>query len=174
MRSALAGGSTVELRPLEPGDVTSAYLGWMNDPLVTRHLESRGPFDLDDLRSWVEEQSARTDVVLCGIVRLEDGRHIGNIKLGPVRSGNASASIGVLIGDRGCWGRGHATEAIQLLAEHAFSVMGLAELTAGAHEDNAASVRAFQRAGFEASFDSGRRQWRMVRRRSQEPIPTLG
>ena len=45
-----------------------------------------------------------------------DGRHIGNIKIGPVHSYHRRARIGLLIGEKEFWNRGYATEAIKLAA----------------------------------------------------------
>ena len=57
-------------------------------------------------------------------------------------------SVRILLGDKNCWGKGYATETIEVLTEHAFGVLGLHKLTAGAYAENVGSIRAFEKAGF--------------------------
>ena len=75
-------------------------------------------------------------------------KHIGNIKLGPINWIYRIADIGVLIGEKDCWGEGYATEAIALIKEYAFNVLGLHKLTAGSIGLNEGSVKAFQKNNF--------------------------
>ena len=142
-------GARLRLRDLEPSDATDAYERWMNDPEVTRYLESRfGRHDRDSLRGYIET-NRQADGVYAFAIELVDGdRHIGNIKLGSFEEPHRRADIGILIGERDCWGRGYATEAIALLTEWAFADLGLEKLTAAAYGPNTGSIRAFERAGF--------------------------
>jgi RimJ/RimL family protein N-acetyltransferase len=59
-----------------------------------------------------------------------------------------SAEIGILIGERNAWGQGLGSEAIALLADHAFRRMNLNRLGAGTVAENIGCIRAFERAGF--------------------------
>lgn len=145
----LITGPRLELRPLTPEDVTDAYVRWMNDPAVTQYLESRyRQHSLDDLRGYVAEVSRAPGTHMFAIVTRDDGRHIGNIKIGPVDQMHRRADIGIIVGEPDCWGRGYAGEAIGLLADWAFSALEVDKLTAGAYAPNVASIRAFERAGF--------------------------
>jgi len=78
----------------------------------------------------------------------QSGMHVGNIKLGPVDEKNRMGDIGLLIGNKNFWGKGIATESIQLLTSHAFVALKLNKITAGAYLENIASIRAFRKAGF--------------------------
>jgi len=148
------------LRNLAAADATQAYLGWMNDPLTTRFLEARLlEHDLGSLRTFIECCNADPRVLLLGIC-LADDRHIGNIKLGPVDAFHGLASVGLLIGEQDCWGRGYATEAIEAVTAHAFRKLGLEKLTAGCYASNVGSARAFLKAGW---LEEGRSRamWRL-------------
>ena len=135
------------LRTLTAADATPRYLSWLRDPEVNRYLESRLiEHSIESLRRFIETCNAGQDLLL-GIC-LTDGNHIGNIKLGPVSDYHRHAPIGLLIGERGSWGHGYATEAILALTAHAFSTMGLEKLYAGAYASNVGSVRAFLKAGW--------------------------
>lgn len=139
----------LRLTMLSAADCGSPYLDWMNDPRVQRYLESRHvKHDRSGLERFVATCNESNDRLLLGIRPRTDGRHVGNVKLGPIDRPNARASVGIMIGDTSAVGRGYAAEALRVLADHAFATLGLGKLTAGAHAPNVASVRAFERAGF--------------------------
>lgn len=140
----------LQLRPLRRADVSPAYVAWMNDPLVNRYLESRFVAQTEEtVASFVERADTDEHTFLFGIFLRDDGRHIGNVKLGPVEVAHRRADIGILIGDRTCWGAGYASEVIAAVTGWAFDGLGLHKVTAGAYGCNAGSIKAFERAGFE-------------------------
>ncbi|MBP2316822.1 GNAT family N-acetyltransferase [Azospirillum soli] len=137
------------LRALTDNDVGPAYLGWLTDPDVVRHLEVRfSDCSGEAVRRFIASTNASNDSLLCGITLRNDGKHIGNIKLGPVNPWHRRAELGLVIGDRTEWGKGYATEAIALITEHAFTVLGLEKVTAGCYSGNEGSRRAFVTAGY--------------------------
>lgn len=136
-------------RALVPADAEGNYLEWMNDPEVTRFLESRfQPHSAESLADFIHKMSQTRDNVFCAIVLKHDHRHIGNIKLGPIDWVHRHADVGLLIGEKDCWGKGYGTEAYKMMAEHAFLTLNLHKVTAGAYVQNQASVKALARAGF--------------------------
>lgn len=143
-------GERVTLRELTEDDVGEHYVAWMNDAEVMRYLESRFVLhSQDSLRAYVRAMLESPDNVFLAIVLNEDGRHIGNVKLGPIDRNHLIADVGILIGERSSWGKGYATETIRILTVHAFSVLGLRKLTASAYLVNLASVAAFLKAGWQ-------------------------
>jgi ribosomal-protein-alanine N-acetyltransferase len=142
-------GRLVSLRPISLDDCTERYVSWLRDPEVNQYLETR----------WVEQslESVRAFVIATGrdpashlmaITDAESDRHIGNIKIGPIRSHHNDADLSYFIGDRDYWGRGCATEAIQLAVRLGFERLGLHRLQAGIYATNAGSGRALEKAGF--------------------------
>lgn len=135
------------LRPLTEADVTDAYIGWLNDPEVTRYLETRhGAQTRESVRAFVAAVNARAEEHLFGII-LGD-RHVGNIKVGPVHPVHRLADVSLLIGARDVWGRGIAAETIALVSRHAFAALGARKLSASLYAANVGSERAFLRAGY--------------------------
>ena len=53
-----------------------------------------------------------------------------------------------MIGDRFMWGKGYATEAIQLTSEYAFNYLKLLKLNAVCYESNVGSILAFLKASY--------------------------
>jgi [ribosomal protein S5]-alanine N-acetyltransferase len=142
-------GDRLYLREVRPSDVSAAYYRWMNDPQVTQFLESRFyPQSQEGLLSFVQGKLGDPQNVFLAIVLRQGDRHIGNIKLGPINWIHRRADIGILIGEKDCWGQGYATEAIQLLVNYSFQTLNLHKLTAGCYDVNQGSARAFQKVGF--------------------------
>jgi ribosomal-protein-alanine N-acetyltransferase len=141
--------SRLYFRALQALDAEGNYLRWMNDSEVTKYLESRfRPQSIQSLQAFIQQMSSSADNVFCAIVQKHDHRHIGNIKLGPIDWIHRRAEVGLLIGEKDCWGKGYGTEAYRMMAEHAFLTLNLHKVTAGAYEDNRASSKALIRAGF--------------------------
>jgi len=147
---------SILLRPLTAVDATENYLSWLSDPKINRSLEVRfAPMKtVAELAGFIEATNESDDGLLLGICLRSDGRHIGNIKLGPIDRHHGSGDIGLLIGDQEQWGKGYASAAITILSDYAFTHLGLVKLTAGCYADNAGSRRAFLNAGFS---EEGRR-----------------
>lgn len=141
------------LRILTESDASQAYMNWMNDPEIVRYLEVR-------FRSWTQEEIrdditrfANSGVFLFGMFLRKasgegEGPHIGNIRIGPVIARHSRAGIGIMVGDRGAWGKGFATEAIQAVTQFGLKKLGLQKVVAGVYEPNFGSTKAFQKAGF--------------------------
>ena len=136
------------LRSVNADDVGEQYLGWLNDPEVTRFLETVGCPDLNTLRDYVDATLALDNVVFAAIIEPQMG-YIGNIKLGPIDRRHNRADIGIMIGAQAAWGQGFAEESITALSRFAFGSLDMAKLFAGAHGSNRASIRSFEKAGFD-------------------------
>jgi len=137
------------LRTLTAADADGLYLRWMNDPTITKYLESRyQAHGRGDLEAFITGCNDRADTLLCGIVTRDDNRHIGNIKIGPLDARHKIGDIGIVIGDPACWGKGYASEAIGALVDHAFGVLNLHKVTAGCYASNIGSLKAFLAQGF--------------------------
>ena len=142
-------GERIYLREVRPSDVNENYYRWMNSPEITRFLESRFyPNSMEGLREYVASKLGDRDNIFLAIVLKDGDRHIGNIKLGPINWIHRFADIGIIIGEKDCWGAGYASEAIQLIANYAFRELNLHKLTAGAYDQNQGSIKAFQKVGF--------------------------
>lgn len=142
-------GKKIYLRQVRPSDVDEGYFAWLHDEEVTKYLEVRlRPPTREGLLSYVRSMRESGDTIFLAIVDRDTNRHVGNIKLGPINLFHRTADIGLLIGEKGFWGRGIATEAVRLVAGYAWQTLDLQKLTASCYGTNQGSVRAFQKAGF--------------------------
>lgn len=142
-------GKRIYLRKVSPDDVNEAYCRWMNDPATNRFLESRFyPHSMETLREYIVNKQGDNLNAFFAIVLNDGDRHVGNIKLGPIDSNHRLADIGILIGEKDCWGKGYALEAISLIVDYAFNTLNLHKMTAGCYAPNKGAIRAFEKAGF--------------------------
>ena len=149
MTTAFITGKQIYLRDVRLSDVNKNYYRWMNDPEITKFTESRFfPTSKEALEEYVKEKQKDKDNIFLAIIFKENHQHIGNIKIGPINWIHRLADIGIIIGGKDYWGKGCATEAIRLISNYAFSTINLHKLTAGCYKGNAASGKAFEKAGF--------------------------
>lgn len=143
-------GEIVLLRAISPADVGPRYVSWMNDPEVVKYTESRfEPHTTMSLQAYLNGVLADPDSIMWAICAADNREHVGNIKLGPVNWRHGFGDVGIIVGDRACWGRGVATESISLLCSYAFEELNLHKLTASMYAPNIGSRRAFEKCGFQ-------------------------
>ena len=122
-------------------------MAWLNDPEVVRHSNQRFVHHtLDSSLRYLQcfEGSGN----LYASVRLAaDDRAIGTLTA--YRSlHHGTADIGILMGDRTCWGQGLGLQAFQLLANWLALQPGARKLTCGTLASNQGMLKIAQRAGF--------------------------
>ena len=140
---------SVSLFVLTPEHVTDSYVSWLNAPEINSYLESRFvTHTVESTRAFVASVLASPNILFLGIKSHQLGRHVGNIKLGPIDLHHKTGEIGILIGDKSAWGKGIATSAIEALCKIAINRLMLRKLTAGCYASNAGSRRAFEKSGF--------------------------
>jgi ribosomal-protein-alanine N-acetyltransferase len=141
--------ASVELFLLRPEHVTADYVAWLNDPEINQFLESRFErHTIDSTIAFVEGVLDSPDSLLLGIRSRSSGRHVGNIKVGPVNWRHETGDVGILVGDRSAWGKGIATDAIKAMTGIARDLLSLRKVTAGCYASNLGSKRAFEKAGY--------------------------
>jgi RimJ/RimL family protein N-acetyltransferase len=92
-----------------------------------------------------------------------DGQPCGVTSLADIEPADATAMIWYFLGEQALSGRGITSEAVRQVARKAFNDLGLASLYAWAMDDNIASIKVLQKAGFrpagrirKAAFSNGR------------------
>ena len=138
-------GTKVTLRP--PVDADAArFVEWFGDLEVTRYLLRRfgvGQLQEEGLLKKLGEST--TDVFWM----LEaDGQAIGATGIHQIDWLHAHASTGIMIGVKSEWGKGRASEAMQLRTDYAFRQLNLHKLMSGAFMENEPSRRALMKAGY--------------------------
>ena len=138
------------LRGIEAKDLNERYLGWLNDSEVNRYLETRfSPETEESIYSYWKKHHNDSSSPWFAICLIKNSLHIGNIKIGPINWFHRNAYISLMIGDKNYWGKGYATEAIELIRDWAFKELDLSKLKAGIYSTNISSRKAFEKSGFE-------------------------
>lgn len=148
-KTAFLRGLKVYLRPLERTDLNETYLGWLNDPEVTRYMETGTfPTTYQDLEKFYQSVTGSKTDVIFAIADRKSHRHIGNAKLGPISWVHRRAMFGIMIGDRGFWGKGVGEEVTRLMVEYGFLRLNLHRITLGVFEEHSSAVRCYEKVGF--------------------------
>jgi ribosomal-protein-alanine N-acetyltransferase len=158
-------GERITLRPLTVAEVSDAYIGWMNDAVTNRFMETRWrAHTRPDVEAFVADKAASETEHLFGIFLNAEGRHIGNLKIGPIDHNHGRGELSYFIGDEAARGQGFASEAVALGVRIGFAQLGLHKLTAGIYALNGESGRVLSKNGFKAegrrpshfAFEGGR------------------
>ena len=139
----------IYLETIHLDDVNNTYVDWLNDPQINQYLETRFKQQtLASVATFVENILTNQNEKLFTIRTANENKHIGNIKLGSISQIHGVAYISLFIGNKNSWGKGYASQAIQLISEYAFDNLKLRKLSAGAYKPNIASTKAFLKAGY--------------------------
>lgn len=142
-------GKNVYLRRIKISDANKNYLNWMHDPGINQYLESRfEKWDLNKLKCYVRNVLRDKKCFFLAIIHRATGRHIGNIKIGPIVLQHHFADIGIIIGDKSFWGKGLGIESLKLAKNYCFKKLKIHKLVAGAYSNNIGSIKVFKKSGF--------------------------
>jgi RimJ/RimL family protein N-acetyltransferase len=160
-------GDHVLLRPLRPADAQELYVATHpphGDPSVWTYM-SDGPYaDIDDLRSALVTAETSEDPLFFAVVR--DGRVLGRASYMRITPGFGVIEIGNILFARALQQTTATTEAIYLLARHAFDDLGYRRLEWKCNALNAASRRAAERFGF--TYEGVFRNHQIVKGRNRD------
>ncbi len=149
-KMGIASSDRIYLREVVASDINETYLSWMKDTEVTRYMESRlqQPSLVSLAEHWKKMNQSKDTHLFLAIIDKDKNKHIGNIKIGPIDKENSSSPIGIMIGERSCWGKGYGAEALAMAADYCFRKLHLHKITAGMVSKNTGSIKAFEKAGF--------------------------
>jgi len=172
-------GEKIRLRADERSDIPF-FVQWLNDPEVREHLSLYLPLSLVGEEQWfenmlkhpAEEQplaiEVREAVPAAGIIPAENRDNwklIGNCGFMDIDWRIRSAEIGLLIGEKGCWGKGYGTEVMRLLLRHGFETLNLNRVFLRVDETNQRGIHVYEKVGFvhegrfrQAVYSSGKYQ----------------
>ena len=127
------------------------YCAWINDPEVNEFLSTKSA-TIDGIADYVEDKNKSSSALLLGVF-LEDGRHVGNVKLEPIDEVRKIATFGIMIGDKSVWGKGIGTEATKTIVNYAFNDLDMNIVRLGVMRNNTPAIRIYERLGFKETSD---------------------
>ena len=143
-------GELVKLRGLELSDVEILHEYW-NDPEVRHYLYDMVPNSLQDEEDFIREtwkQRKEGSNYTFGIVDKKTEKLIGTTGLMHVSSKDRNCELGIMIGDKGYWGRGYGTDSIKTLLRWAFDQMNFHSVELWYIEFNKRGKRCYEKCGF--------------------------
>lgn len=84
-------------------------------------------------------------------------RPIGMITYNSADSQRAEAQLGIMVGEKDCWSKGFASDAVWTLLAELFGQAGFQSVMAETRADNEAAVRLFEHCGFREAGRQSRR-----------------
>jgi RimJ/RimL family protein N-acetyltransferase len=96
------------------------------------------------LKSGTQQSGTR----FFSIKTISDGRHIGNCAIYDTDPLKQETSIGILIGERDCWGQGYGQDAIKILTGYIFNGLKLNCINLKTLETNIRAIHCFNKCGF--------------------------
>lgn len=145
---ALTVGERLMLVPFGESDITDEYIGWLNDPDVVRFSNQRfRHHDRETSLAYLHTFTG-TDNLFVSVRERESGKRVGTMTAYVSRI-HGTADMGILIGNRQCWGQGYGLEAWKLLMAHLLKNFGLRKITAGTLRCNQGMVRIMERSSMQ-------------------------
>lgn len=139
-------GTHLVVRPFLSTDIRSAYVGWLNDPDVVRYSNQRfRDHSLATCRDYLSSFVDTPNLFLAVIERFS-GRTVGTLTAYRNLQ-HRTADIGIMIGERGVWGKGYGLEAFSLMMDSLFATDEVRKVTAGTISPNIGMVRIMERSG---------------------------
>ena len=121
------------------------YVDWLNDPEVTKYLESGGDYTIEKLYDYLRNLENEI-IFFWAIIIKKTENHIGNIKIDPIDWDLKKGEYGIMIGDKSEWGKGYAKEASIKVIEECFQLIN--EITLGFVESNEIAKKMYLSLGF--------------------------
>lgn len=142
----LLEGDHIALGPIKPEDAPLFTL-WMNDLLTTITLGATKQVWTEIAEKELLQVMAQSGYNFA-IRKKASGKLIGSCSFKNINWPRRCAEIGILIGDKSERHQGYGTEAVQLLVEYGFRVLGFGNIMLSVYEFNKDAIRCYEKAGF--------------------------
>ncbi|HYM16737.1 MAG TPA: GNAT family protein [Dehalococcoidia bacterium] len=149
-------GILINLRPQEMGDV-ERNARWWADPEFKWLMGRRYDVPLPAAEAAVREIAGRPVAFdqLWLAIETKDGAHIGNCGLFDVVPEDASANLGIGIGEQAYRSHGYGSDAVRTLVRFAFAEMNLNRVELDVFDYNERAIACYRKCGF---VEEGRRR----------------
>ena len=143
-------GEQIYLRALEPKDLDFLY-DLENNPEIWEISGTTAPYSKHVLQLYLE--NAHKDIYEVKQLRLcicnLEGTVMGLIDLFDFDPKNLRVGMGIIVSRKGDRNKGVGAEAIEILTNYAFLVLGMRQVYVNVMEENAPSIHLFSKLGFE-------------------------
>jgi RimJ/RimL family protein N-acetyltransferase len=163
MRNPYLIGNSVWLRPVEISDA-QLIQKWHNDPELRKLAGApRLVSTLTDEEEDIKNASKSDDEVYLMIVKKEDDKSVGFIRLNGLSSFERRVWLRISIGNKASWGKGYGSDAMRYVLKWLFYEMNIHRVELETYSTNERALKFFEYIGFkregirrEAHFANGR------------------
>jgi len=143
------------LKSLTVSDIHPGYINGLNDPEVHRYLEApkRNYQTFETVENFVKANILDQSSFLFGVWLDGDDLNVGTVRLHGIDHYHHCALIGICIFDKKVWGQGLGCKVISSCTRWATTHLNLRWIEAGAYKSNIASVKAFEKCGYQPVWD---------------------
>lgn len=143
------GKARVQLRAFERDDLDTV-IRWVNDEEVTRTLSDAFiyPVSRSDEMKWLESVALANHREKVFAIEDERNRLIGSVGLHQINWVERKAELGLLIGEKSCWGKGYGFAAIQAILQLSFQKMNLHRVYLRVFEFHQRAIHLYDKCGF--------------------------
>jgi [ribosomal protein S5]-alanine N-acetyltransferase len=140
-------GEFVSLHPFVEANITSEYIGWLNDPTVVRYSNQRfSQHNQETCRAYLRSFGSSNHIFLS---IQKDSKFIGTMTV-YISVAHKTADMGIMIGDRQYWGKGFGQDAWITLMQSLFDRFHMRKVTGGALRGNTSMVNIMIKSGMQA------------------------
>lgn len=147
-RAPTLATARLTIRPFHADDIDDSYLGWLNDPVVTRFSNQRfHRHDRTSAAAYLRSFDSGPSLFL-SLRRAADDVAIGTMTA-HVAMQHATADMGLLIGNPAAWGQGYGLEAWSCVMRWLLGEGGMRKVTAGTAAPNRGMLAIIERSGMD-------------------------
>jgi len=142
-------GKKVILRPIKKSDL-QFFMGWVNDLEIMQCVSRYMPMSEIAEEKKIEQMAASKQDVYLVIEAIQQDKviSIGICGLHRIDFKNQNATFGIVIGNKGYWGKGYGTEAAKLLLGYGFDQLNLHRVSSCVLSTNKRSLKMHLKVGF--------------------------
>ena len=152
-------GERVLLRPFIEADIEKSYISWLNDPAVVQFSNQRFIKHDHENCSRYLASFADTKNLFMSVRLLSNDQPIGTMTA-YVSAYHCTVDVGILIGDKSCWGMGYGQDAWNIMTTWLLKRQDIRKLTAGTSARNKGMICLMERSGME--LECRRREHELV------------
>ena len=144
-------GEKTCLRSYRLDDIEKATK-FLNDKELKKYLVNNIPFPISiwEEENWIKSQRGGVDGKYnFAIEDLENKNYIGGCGIQDVNWLTRVATVGIMIGDKGYWGKGYGTDAMKVLISFVFNDMNINKIRLSTFSFNERAIRSYKKCGFE-------------------------
>lgn len=148
MRVNVLDGEAISLKPLIEAEAEQ-ICAWRNNPDISRFFH-RKHIEPDTYIEWMREVSGDPDQGLYAVTEKDGGRLLGTLafKLNRSGDGNASATLGIMIGDPACRGKGFGEEAMEIVSKDLAERFGIVKTIVEVLPENKSAIAFYEKLGY--------------------------